>query len=383
MSQRRIRLGMVGGGRGSFIGAIHRAAAALDGQFELMAAAPSSDPDNARLSGAELGLANDRIYESWEDMAARESARPDGIEAVSIVTPNHLHCRIATCFLNAGMHVICDKPLTTSLEDARELAAREAAGAPLLFVTYNYSGYAMVRQARAMVAAGDVGEIRVVQVEYPQGWLSEAVEKTSNKQAEWRTDPARAGEGGSIGDIGTHAYHLLRFVTGLEMDSVAAQTSRFVAGRRLDDDAQVLLRFRGAARGMLWVSQVAIGEDNALKLRVYGDCGSLVWSQERPDELRYCPLNAAPILLRRGGEGLLRPATRATRLPAGHPEGFLEAFATIYSDAAHAIECHRAGQTDPDCLTPRAGDGLEGMEFVHAVVESSRLDGAWVPLPRR
>lgn len=376
---RRIRLGMVGGGQGAFIGAVHRIAARLDDRFELVAGAFSSDPERARASAEELGVA--RGYESFEEMAQAEAAREDGIEAVSITAPNNVHAPAAKAFLEAGIHVICDKPLTSTLEDAKALAAMERSDGPLFVLTHNYTGYPMVRQAREMVAAGELGEIRVVQVEYPQDWLAEDVESTGQKQAGWRTDPAISGAGGSTGDIGTHAYNLARFVTGLELEALAADLSTFVPGRRLDDNAHVMLRFRGGARGALWSSQVAPGNENALRLRVFGTLGGLDWEQEVPTVLWHAPLGEPMRRLTRGGPGTGAAAARVTRIPAGHPEGYLEGFANIYSEAAAAILAHRDGRAPPDeVVFPTLRDGLEGVAFVDACVRSSRADAAWTAL---
>ena len=282
MTDSPIRYGMVGGGPGAFIGAVHRMAARLEGRYELVAGAFSSNPGRARAAGMELGVAPERVYASYEEMARMEAGRPEGIEAVVIVTPNHLHFPVARAFLEAGVHIICDKPLTTSVRDALALRELVKATGRLFFVTYTYGTYPMVAQARAMVRAGELGPVRVVQVEYAQGWLSNALESGGSRQAAWRTDPAQAGEGGCLGDIGTHAYHLIEFVTGLRTQTLAAELSTFVPGRRLDDNVQVLLRFEGGARGSLWASQVAAGEDNALRLRIYGEKASVCWDQEHP-----------------------------------------------------------------------------------------------------
>ncbi|MGR3465614.1 Gfo/Idh/MocA family protein [Limimaricola sp.] len=374
-----IRLGMVGGGAGAFIGAVHRIAARLDGEYELVAGALSSTPEKARASAEALGIA--RAYDDFEAMAEAEAARADGIEAVAIVTPNHMHAPAARAFLKRGIHVICDKPLTATLDEARRLA-RDAAEADALFVlTHNYTGYPMVRQAREMVAQGVLGDIRLVQVEYAQDWLAEAP-APDNKQAAWRTDPARSGLGGATGDIGTHAYNLARFVSGLEVERLAADLQSFVPGRMLDDNAHVMLRFRGGARGTLWCSQVAAGEENGLRLRIYGSKGGLDWAQETPTRLWHAPLGEPKRRLTRGGPGTGAAAARMTRIPAGHPEGFLEAFANIYTEAARAIRAHRGGTAvDPAVSYPGVADGLEGVSFVAACVASSRADAAWVALP--
>ncbi|MBJ3776327.1 Gfo/Idh/MocA family protein [Acuticoccus mangrovi] len=359
---------MVGGGEGSLIGAVHRLAARMDDRFELVAGALSADPARGRASAEAIGLAPERTYATYAEMARAEAARADGIEAVAIVTPNHLHFDPAMRFLDAGIHVICDKPMTTSLADAEALAARVAETGLVFALTHNYSGYPMVRQARAMVAAGEIGTVRVVAAEYVQDWLAEPVEATGMKQAEWRTDPARSGAGGSVGDIGTHAYHLTGFVTGLAWEVAAAELSTFVPGRRLDDNAFVLLK-AGEARAMLWASQVAPGNRNALSLRVYGDRGGLEWRQEAPEELWFSPLGKERRLLTRGGPGTGEAARRVTRLPPGHPEGYFEAFATLYGEAADAIEAHRAGQPRPaDCLVPTVEDGVAGVAFIEAAV---------------
>jgi predicted dehydrogenase len=375
----RIRLGMVGGGQGAFIGAVHRIAARLDDQYVLVAGGLSSEQQRALASALELGLARDRTYEHYAAMAAAEAKREDGIEVVAIVTPNHLHAPVATAFLQAGMHVICDKPLATSVEEAKALVRLAHQRGRIFAVTYNYTGYPMVRQARAMVAAGELGDVRVVHAEYVQDWLTERLEATAQKQAAWRTDPAQAGAGGALGDIGTHAYHLACFVTGLTAEALCADLTTFVPGRRLDDNAQILLRFRGGARGMLWASQVAPGNDNGLKLRVYGAKGGLEWHQENPNELWHAPFGQPPRRLTRAGAGVRPAAARVTRIPAGHPEGYLEGFATIYSEVAQAIRAARHGRPPADeVLFPTVEDGLQGMQFIDAAVQSNANSATWV-----
>ncbi|HTY50773.1 MAG TPA: Gfo/Idh/MocA family oxidoreductase [Steroidobacteraceae bacterium] len=376
----RIRLGMVGGGQGAFIGAVHRMAARLTGRYEFTAGALSSDPVRARASGEELGLAPERSYTSYADMAAKERTRRDGIEAVVIVTPNHLHYPVARAFLEAGIHVICDKPLTSRLEDARAFAQLVHSSGRLCFVTYTYATYPMVYQARELVRTGALGRIRVVQVEYAQGWLATPLEHGGSKQAQWRTDPELSGPAGCLGDIGTHAYHLAGFVTGLAVERLSADLATFVPGRRVDDNVQVLLRFEGGARGALWASQVAAGEDNALRLRVYGDRGGIIWDQEHPEELRFAPLGAAPRILRRGGPEGVPGARGVTGLPAGHPEGTLEGFGQLYEEVAAAILAARSGATAPAIRVATVEDGLAGMVFIDACIRSSARDGAWVPL---
>ncbi len=376
---RRIRLGMVGGGRDAFIGAVHRIASRIDDRYELVAGCFSSTADKSRASGADLGLPPDRVYDDFEAMAKREARLKAGVEAVAIVTPNHMHYAAARPFLKRGIHVICDKPMTATLADARKLARLAGASGAVFALTHNYTGYPMVRQAREMVAAGALGRVRVVQVEYPQDWLTEAVEATGQKQADWRTDPARSGAGGCVGDIGTHAYNLAAFVTGLELDALAADLHTFVEGRRLDDNAHVMLRFKGGARGMLWSSQVAPGAENALRLRVYGDKGGLEWFQEEPNALRHSPFGEPARILTRGGPGTGAAAARVSRLPPGHPEGYLEGFANIYSEVAEAIHARREGRpTPPEVMFPTAADGLAGVAFVDACVRSSARNGAWV-----
>lgn len=374
----RLSLGMIGGGEGAFIGAVHRMAARLDDRWTLVAGAFSSDAARSRAFGQELGLGEARCYGDWRAMAQAEAARSDRIDAVAIVTPNHLHHAPARAFLEAGIAVICDKPLTTGLADALDLSETVTRTGTPFVLTHNYSGYAMVRQMRAMVAAGTLGAIRVVQAEYAQDWLATAL--PGNKQADWRGDPDRAGPGGALGDIATHAYHLATFVLGAAAEQVSADTSRFVAGRRLDDDVQLRLRWANGARGQLWASQVAVGAANGLRLRLYGETGGLEWSQEDPDILRYAPLGEPPRILRRGGPGLSAAAQAATRIPAGHPEGYLEGFARIYADAANLVAAHKAGKPAPATDLPGVSAGVEGVRFIEAAVRSAAADGRWTAL---
>ena len=377
----KIRLGMVGGGKDAFIGAVHRIAARIDGQYDLVAGALSSTAEKSRESGLALGLAADRCYGSFDEMAAAEAARPDGIEAVAIVTPNHVHAAAAKAFLARGIHVICDKPLTATMDQAADLAEAIGASKALFILTHNYTGYPMIRQARDMVASGELGAIRVVQVEYPQDWLTEASEASGSKQAEWRTDPARSGAGGSTGDIGTHAHNLACFVTGLKVEKLAADLQSFVPGRRVDDNGHVLLRFEGGARGMLWCSQVAPGNENALRLRVYGEKGGLEWAQEDPNYLWFTPFGQPKRLLTRGGSGANPAAAAVSRTPGGHPEGYLEGFANIYAGAAEAIRAAQSGGRSAALdVLPGLEAGLQGMRFVDACVRSSQQDAAWVAL---
>ncbi len=382
MKPARIRLGMVGGGEGAFIGAIHRMAARLDDRYELVAAALSSTPDKAQRSGRGLGLSDDRIYSDYEAMARAEGARADGIEAVTIVTPNHLHAPVATAFLNAGIHVICDKPVTVASADAQALLELSRERGLVFAVTHNYSGYPMVRHARQMVADGVLGDVRFVQVEYAQDWLAEPIERDGNKQAGWRTDPAQSG-GGCIGDVGSHAWQLVDFVVGQPIDELSAELSSFVAGRAVDDNAQVMLRWASGARGMLWASQVAPGHANDLRLRVYGSQGGIEWRQERPDELHWAALGQSTRIVTRGSAAANASAARVTRVPGGHPEGYLEAFATVYREVADHLEAARAseGRPDPAAHFPTIADGLRGVKFIEAVQASSRNNGGWTRLP--
>lgn len=373
---RPIRLGMVGGGKDAFIGAVHRIASRIDGRYELVAGALSSTPAKAEESGRALGLDEDRIYADFEAMAKREARLKNGIEAVAIVTPNHVHYPAAKAFLKRGIHVICDKPLTSTLADARKLAKAADNSDALFFLTHNYTGYPMVRQAREMVHNGDLGTIRVVQVEYPQDWLT--VEQ-SNKQADWRTDPARSGAGGSTGDIGTHAYNLACFITGQSAESLAADLQSFVPGRQVDDNGHVMLRYASGARGMLWCSQVAPGNENNLKIRIYGDKGGLEWHQENPNYLHVTPFGEPKRIVTRGGAGMSDSIAPATRIPPGHPEGYLEGFANLYKDAADVIRAHQAGK-EIASLVPGISDGLAGVQFVDACVRSSARNATWVKL---
>ena len=374
----RIHLGMVGGGQGAFIGAVHRLAARMDDHYEFVAGALSSTPEKALASGQELGLAPDRIYKDFQSMAAAESKRPDGIEAVSIVTPNHMHFPAAKAFLEAGINVICDKPLTRTLAEAEELAQLVKAKGLVFAVTYNYSGYPMIRQAREMVKAGELGDIRLVHGEYPQDWLTTPLETTGQKQAGWRTDPAQSGAGGCVGDIGTHTYQLACYVSGLELDSLLADLTSFVPGRKLDDDAQVMLRFKGGAKGGIWASQVAVGHENGLKLRVYGTKGGIEWTQADPNYLWFTPFGEPKRLITRGGAGAGTAAGRVTRVPAGHPEGYLEGFANIYTEAARAIRARCDGKPDDAAVVfPGVHDGVKGMAFVEACVRSSAGGSVW------
>lgn len=375
-----MRYGMVGGGPGAFIGEVHRMAAALDGELELVAGAFSSDPERSAEGGRALGLDPQRVYGSFRDMAEREAALPEDrrIRFVSIVTPNHMHFEPARVFLEAGFDIVCDKPLTTSLEDAYALCELVRERGAVFAVTHNYTGYPMVREARARVREGRLGTVRKVVVEYLQGWLSTALEETGSKQADWRTDPARAGVAGALGDIGSHAHNLVRYVTGLEVASMCGDLTTFVEGRRLEDDASLLLRFEGGARGTLTASQVCVGEENGLSLRVYGTEGALAWHQQEPETLTYTPADGPAEVLRRGHPYLGRGAMAATRLPPGHPEGFIEGFANIYRGAAAAIVARDGGGEADDALDfPTVFDGARGIHFLHRAVEAGGTDG-WI-----
>lgn len=366
---RRVKLGMVGGGQGAFIGGVHRIAARIDGKFDLVAGALSSDPDRAAASAAELGINSDRSYASYEDMAKAEAAHPDGIDAVAIVTPNHMHAGPAIAFLNAGINVICDKPLAATAEQAEAIRAAVASSDAKFILTHNYTGYPLIRQARQMVRNGELGTIRVIRAQYAQDWLTV---ETHNKQADWRTDPKQAGAG-AIGDIGTHAFNLLSFVSGLKTEGLLAELHSMVDGRLVDDNAHIMLRMEGGARGTVWASQVAVGNENGLRLEVYGDKGGLQWGQENPNEMTFTRFGEPKQIITRGGAGLGGDAGNWTRIPPGHPEGYLEGFANLYSDAADLIL-----GTGDGALLPGIEDGLDGMWFISACLESSSNGNVWV-----
>jgi predicted dehydrogenase len=380
-SRRKLRYAMVGGGRDAFIGAVHRKAIALDGQVELVAAALSSDPEKARASGRDLLLADARNHGDWQRLLDDELQRPpeERIDFVTIVTPNHLHYPVARAFVEAGFHVVCDKPLVHTLAQAEALVAGVARQGSVFGVTYNYTGYPMVRQAREMVRAGELGEIRKVVVEYNQGWLATRLEGAGNKQAAWRSDPAQSGAGGAIGDIGSHAENLVAAVTGLEIESLCADLASLVPGRALDDDASLLLRFRGGARGVLVASQVNAGLENDLRLRVSGALGTLEWRQERPSQLVHLPHDGPRRILTRGSPWLCEAARRASRLPAGHPEGFIEAFANVYAGVAADIRARLEGQcADPLAADyPRVEDGARGVRFIERTLASAASEIKW------
>jgi predicted dehydrogenase len=365
---------MIGGGRDAFIGAVHRKAMALDGQYDLVAGALSSNPDKALASGRDLGLADDRTYKSWQEMLEHESALPatERVQAAVIVTPNHTHFEIARAFAAAGFHVVCDKPLCHTSAQARELIGTAKKSGIVFAVTYNYSGYPMVKQARHMISGGQLGELRKVIVEYNQGWLSTALETGGQKQASWRTNPALAGAG-AIGDIGSHAEQLLAYITGLELESICADVSTLVPGRRVDDDAAMLLHFRGGARGVLIASQIEAGDENDFRIRIYGTEGSLDWRQEEPNQLIHSPINGPERIIRRGNGYLCPEARAASRIPPGHPEGFLEAFANVYLGVAAAIR----RESSPALDFPSVYDGARGVWFIEKALESGLSERKW------
>jgi len=371
-----LRLAMVGGGEGAFIGAIHRAAAALDGEWQLVAGAFSSDPERNRRSGAALGIEPARVYNSLDALLVAEAALPadQRIDAVSIVTPNHLHAPMAIAALDAGFHVLCEKPMALSSAEARLIAQAAERSGRQFGLAFTYSGYPLVEEARARVARGDLGKIRLVQVEYSQGWLSQPIDRDGNKQAEWRTDPARAGLGGCLGDIGTHAFHLAEHVSGLGVRELCADLTIHVEGRRLDDDVAVLLRLDGGARGTLKASQIAAGDENGLKLRIHGEKGGLEWSQMEPNTLTLRWLDRPAELVRAGGPGLAPSTLPRLRTPAGHPEGYIEAFANLYRSFAARI---RTGNSDAADGFPSIEAGLRTMAFVETVIANAASDQKW------
>lgn len=378
--QRKLRLGMVGGGPGSNIGATHRYAARFDNRYALVAGVFASDADRSRAFAATLEIAPDRRYGTWQEMAEQEARRADGIEVVSILTPNNSHYPIAKAFLEQGIDIICDKPLTTDTDQALDLLRLVRRTGLVFAVTYNYSGYPMVRQARAMIQNGDLGRIRLVQVEHASGWASTLLEAEGHKQAVWRTTPSIAGKSSVVADLGTHAHHLARFITGLEVTEVSAELSSIVPGRQADDNGHIKLRFDNGAKGMMWVSMVAAGHLHGQRIRVYGEQGSLEWVQEDPEQLVLRPVNGPHQILSRGFAWLSPAAQRASRLWPGHPEGFLAAFANIYADTADAVIARRDGvAVDPLAyLFPTVEDGVLGVKFIDASVESNQRDGGWV-----
>ena len=380
MADRKIRIGMVGGGKDAFIGEVHRIALRLDGNYELVAGSFSSNFDNSKETGKKLGLAEDRVYETYQEMAEKECDRSDGIEVVAIVTPNHLHVPIAKIFAEKGIHIICDKPLALSSEEAIDLKQLVKSKKIIFALTHIYTGYPMVRHARALIKKDDIGTIRVIQAEYPQDWLTTKAEDNGLKQAEWRTDPKRSGAGGCIGDIGTHAFNLIRFITGLELDELSADIHTFVKGRLLDDNAQIMLRFKGGAKGALWSSQVAVGNENNLKIRIYGEKGGIEWRQEDPNYLYYTKFGQPTQKITRGSANTSKEAKNITRIPPGHPEGYLEGFANIYNDVYKKIyaEINNKKYDDSNDCYPTIHDGIEGMKFIETVLESSNNNSKWI-----
>ena len=381
----KLRMGLVGGGEGAFIGAVHRMAAELDGRIAITCGAFSSEPAKSRKAGPALyGIDPERSYGSYPELFAGEAARPPGerMDFVVVATPNHTHFPIAKAALEAGFHVMSDKPVTFNLAEARELAALVASTGLTFGLTHNYTGYPMVKEARHLVRSGVFGEVRRVVVEYLQGWLSEREEAAGNKQAQWRTDPARSGAAGCMGDIGTHCENLVEYVTGLAIESVCADLTTFVPGRQLEDDGNVLLRFADGAKGVLFASQVAVGEENGLKLRVYGEAGGIEWAQMAPNSLLVRWPDRPVEVRRTGGPGVAAEASAATRLPAGHPEGFLEAFAQLYRNFADTLEAKRVGRkpTEQNQDFPTIADGVRGMAFIDAVVASSAAGAVWTKL---
>ncbi|MFA5057849.1 MAG: Gfo/Idh/MocA family oxidoreductase [Opitutaceae bacterium] len=382
---RKLRFGMIGGGRGAFIGAVHRLAAIMDGQAELVAGAFSADPARSRVSGGDLFLDPARVYGSYVEMAAAEARMPADrrLDFVVIVTPNHQHFPPAKLFLESGFHVVLDKPATFNLREALQLRAIVRRSRKVLVLTHNYTGNAMVKQAREMVRRGELGPVRKVVVEYPQGWLSSYLEGTGQKQASWRTDPKRSGAAGCIGDIGTHAENLARYITGLRINSLCADLTIFVRGRKLDDDGSILLRFHGGAKGLLHASQICVGDENNLNIRVYGAKAGLEWYQEHPNELIVKYPDQPRRIYRRGNGYLCDQAQKATRIPPGHPEGYLEAFGNIYREAFRAIVAEVEGRPRPKDLDfPTIDDGVIGMAFIETAVKSARLGAKWVKLPK-
>ena len=376
---RKIRIGMVGGGRDAFIGGVHRIALRLDGYYELVAGSFSSNFNNSKETGSNLGLDKDRIYETYQEMAEKESNRVDGIDVVSIVTPNHLHVPVAKIFADKGINIICDKPLAMSSAEAIELKKIIESKKIIFALTHNYTGYPMVRHAKHLIQRGDLGTIRVIQAEYPQDWLTTKAEDSGLKQAEWRTDPNRSGGGGCIGDIGTHAFNLIRFISELEVDELSADIHTFVKGRLLDDNAQIMLRFKGDAKGAIWSSQVAVGNENSLQIRVYGEKAGIEWKQEDPNYLYYTKFGQPTQRITRGSESASKEANDSSRIPPGHPEGYLEGFANIYSDVSKELFSKINNQkydNSKDCY-PTIHDGIEGMRFIEKVLESNKNNSKW------
>ena len=378
--KKRLRLGMIGGGQGAFIGAVHRLSARMDDKYEFLAGCLSSTPEKAELSAKELGLDLTRSYPDYKTMAEQESQRDDGVEVVSIVTPNHMHAGPAIEFLNKGIHVICDKPMTATMDDAHELMRAIKSSKAHFFLTHNYSGYPVIREMRSLVKNGELGNLRIVKGAYLQGWLGSKEEDSgSNKQAEWRTDPKRSGAAGAVGDIGSHTMHLLEFVTGLKCESVAADLTTFVQGRQLDDDASIMIRMSENVKGNLSISQIATGQENNFTISIYGEKGALHWAQENPNYARISRAGKADQIITRGGAIQNENSYAPIRIPPGHPEGYLEGFAQIYSDAADIILNHK-NKNELLELLPGGDSGLQIMKFINASVNSSNNNGIWTDL---
>ena len=378
---RKLRYGMVGGGKNSYIGAVHRMAVNLDGQVDFVAGCLSSNAEKSRVSGEALFLDPARTYSSFTEMAEREAALPEGerIDFVSIVTPNHMHLPVALAFLEHGINVVCDKPMTLTLDDAKTLRDAVHRSGKIFALTHNYTGYPMVKEAREIVRRGEIGEILKVVAEYPQGWLLDEIEASGQKQAAWRTDPAQAGASGCLGDIGTHADNLGRYITGLEIEAICAEFTTFIGQRRLEDDANLLLRYTNGAKGILHASQISCGEENNLNIRVHGTKGSLAWHQEHPNELKFQPKGEPARILRRGNDYVSDVAKKFTRLPFGHPEAFIEAFANIYLEVIAAIRDQLAGRTGGTYDFPTVEDGVHGMAFLETAVQSAKSEAKWTP----
>lgn len=379
---RKLRMGMIGGGTGSFIGDVHRRAAAIDGMIELVCGSFSSNAEKSKTSGKALYLPEDRCYGSFEEMILKEKELPEGerMDFVSIVTPNHMHFPPAKLALEHGFHVVCDKPMTLTMEEAIALETIVEKSGKLFALTHNYTGHPMVKQARAMVAKGDLGKIRKIQVQYLQGWLSTAVEQTGQKQASWRVDPSKSGIGGALGDIGTHAENLVEYISGLKIKELAADLGKFGEGRVLDDDGNLLLRMENGAKGTMSISQIALGEENDLAIRVYGEKGSLEWHQENPNELITHWLEEPVKIFTPNGNNLYEEALNVSRIPAGHPEGYLEAFATIYKNFATHLMAVLNGEAIEKPDYPTVTDGIRGMQFIYAAVESDKNNAAWTTI---
>lgn len=377
-----LRYGMVGGGQGAFIGDVHRKAVNLDGKAEIAAGCFSKDYQNTLATGASLGIAEDRLYKSFEEMAVAEGKRTDKIDFVIIVTPNHLHAPAAKAFLQNGIHVVCDKPLTPSVQEAEELAQLAKAKNLLFCVTYTYTGYPMVKHIREMVKRGDIGDIRFVNAEYPQEWLARPIEKDGQKQAAWRTDPSQTGRSNCVGDIGSHIENMVSYLTGLRIQAVCARLDTFVAGRVLDDNATIMVNYTSGAKGLYWSSQIAAGHDNALRVRIYGTKGAIEWAQENPNYARVSMLDQPTQYLSRGRDALYPQAAKYSRIPSGHPEGYFEAFANIYTTFINALSKKLSGAalTAEDLDFPQLPEGIDGVKFINACVDSSQQGAVWLSL---